>query len=112
MVELKQEQAGTVTVLQVKGRVDSTSAPRLDERLKAVLGPAEARVVLDLSDLDYISSAGFRVLLLALRLAEQNASRLMLCGLSGKVKQLFDLGGFLDLFAITGTREEGIVSVG
>jgi len=35
----------------------------------------------------------------------------VLCGVSGKVRQLFDIGGFLDLFSITTSREEGIASV-
>lgn len=110
MVDMKEEQAGAVTVLQVKGRIDSTTASKLDERLTAMLSAHKARVVVDLSQMDYISSAGFRVLLLAAKRADQNASRLVLCGLSVKVRQLFDLGGFLDLFAITATREEGIAS--
>jgi anti-sigma B factor antagonist len=109
-MELNEEQAGRVTVLQVKGRVDSSTAPMLGERLTAMLGAAKARVVVDLSQLEYISSAGFRILLLAAKRADQTASKFVLCGVSGKVKQLFDLGGFLDLFAITGSRDEGIAA--
>jgi len=110
MVNLKEEQAGRVTVLQVNGRVDSITAPMLGERLTAILSTAKAQVVVDFSQVDYISSAGFRVLLLAAKRADQTASRLVLCGVSGKVRQLFDLGGFLDLFTIAPTREEGISS--
>lgn len=111
-MDLKEEQTGGVTVLQVKGRIDSTTAPTFGERLTAMLGAAKARVVVDFSQLEYISSAGFRVLLLAAKRAEQNMSKLVLCGVSGKVRQLFDLGGFLDLFAIAGTRDEGIAAAG
>ena len=110
MVYLTQEQSGVVTVLQVRGRIDSTTAVMLNERLMGMLEGASARVLVDFSHLDYISSAGFRVLLLAAKRAEQCMSRLVLCGVSGKVKQLFDLGGFLDLFTIAPTREEGIAS--
>ena len=99
-----------VTVLEVIGRVDSTTAPVLQERLASLIGSPQARVLLDFTRLDYISSAGFRVLLLAAKRAEQNTSRLVLCGISVKVKQLFDLGGFLDLFSITATRDEGIAA--
>jgi anti-anti-sigma factor len=111
-MELKEEQVGGVTVLQVKGRLDSTTSPVLGERLTAILGAAKARVLVDFSQLEYISSAGFRVLLLAAKRADQNTARLVLCGVSGKVRQLFDLGGFLDLFSITATRDEGITTAG
>lgn len=107
-MEFEEEQLTGVTVLNVKGRLDSRSSPLLGERLNAMLATDKARVLVDLSRLEYISSAGFRVLLLAAKCADENRSKLVLCGLSGKVMQLFDLGGFLDLFAIAGTREEGI----
>jgi len=111
-MDLKEEQVGDVTVVQVKGRLDSTTSPLLGERLTQILSAAKARLVVDFSQLEYISSAGFRVLLQAGKSAEQSMAKLVLCGVSGKVRQLFDLGGFLDLFLITGTREEGITVAG
>lgn len=111
-MDLKEEQVGGVTVLQVKGRLDSTTSQVLGERLAAILGAVKARVLVDFSQLEYISSAGFRVLLQAAKRADQNTAKLVLCGVSGKVRQLFDLGGFLDLFSITATREEGITTAG
>ena len=109
-MDLLEEKVGAVTVVAVKGRVDSTTAPALGERLTANLAALKVRVVLDLSRLEYISSAGFRVLLLAAKRADETGSRFVVCGISGKVRQLFDLGGFLDLFTIVGSREEGIAA--
>jgi anti-anti-sigma factor len=108
-VEILEGAVDRVLVLQVRGRVDSTTAPRLGERLQAVVGGA-GRVVLDLRDVDYVSSAGFRVLLLAGKRADQEGGRLVLVGVSGKVRQLFDLGGFLDLFLILGSRDEAVAA--
>ena len=65
-------------------------------------------VVVDFADVEYVSSAGFRVLLIAAKRADASASRLVLSGLSAKVRQLFDLGGFLDLFSIMASREEAL----
>ena len=111
-MDLREEKIGGVTVVAVKGRIDSTTAPALGERLTASLEAPKVRVLLDFSRLEYISSAGFRILLLAAKRADESGSRLVLCGVSGKVRQLFDLGGFLDLFSITATREEGIAAAG
>ena len=109
-MDLREDAAGDVLILEVKGRVDSATAPALGERLTALLTGGGRRLVLDLGQLEYISSAGFRVLLLAAKRAEEGGSRLVLCGVAGKVRQLFDLGGFLDLFAISASREEGIAA--
>lgn len=106
-MEIVEASADQVTVFQARGRVDSATAPRLAERLQAALGPA-SQVVLDLRDVEYISSAGFRVLLLAGKQADAGGSRLVLSGVTGKVRQLFDLGGFLDLFLIATSREEAM----
>lgn len=110
-MNLHEENVGGVTVVEVKGRIDSTTAPALGERLTASLEAPKVRVVLDLSRLEYISSAGFRILLLAAKRADETGSRFVLCGVSGKIRQFFDLGGFLDLFIIVGSREEGVAAV-
>jgi anti-anti-sigma factor len=111
-MDLQQESVGDVTVLAIAGRVDSATAPALQEQLISVVNAPQARVLVDFSRLEYISSAGFRVLLLGAKRADSMGSRLVLCGLSSKVHQLFDIGGFLDLFAITATRDEGITAAG
>ena len=110
-MDLREDIAGEVTVLEVKGRIDSTTAPVLGEKLTGALATPQRRLVLDLRQLEYISSAGFRVLLLAAKRAEEAGSRFVLCSVSGKVRQLFDLGGFLDLFAISVSRAEAITAV-
>lgn len=110
-MDLRQESVGGVTVLEVIGRIDSSTAPALQEQLTSVMTAPQANVLIDLSRLDYISSAGFRVLLLGAKRAEATGSRLVLCGLSAKVRQLFDLGGFLDLFAISVSRQDAIAAV-
>jgi anti-anti-sigma factor len=110
-VKVREERDGDVLVLEPEGRVDSTTAPVLGERLTAAVGAPGARVVLDFRSVEYISSAGFRVLLLAAKRAETGASRLVLCGISGKVRQLFDIAGFLDLLPLYGARDESVASL-
>lgn len=110
-MDLREDVVGDITILEVKGRIDSTTAPALGEKLTGTLAAPRRRLVLDLRQLEYISSAGFRILLLAAKRAEEAGSRFVLCGVSGKVRQLFDLGGFLDLFPISASREEGMTAI-
>ena len=109
-MDLHEEQVDEVTALSVKGRIDSTTAPAFGQRLESVVTAPAGRLVVDFRDLEYISSAGFRVLLVAAKRADEAGSRLVLCGLSGKVRQLFDLGGFLDLFTIAASRDDAMTA--
>lgn len=109
-VDLREDALGDIRVVEILGRIDSTTAPTLGERLTGILG-ARTALVLDLRQLEYISSAGFRVLLLAAKHADAAGSQLVLCGMSPKVRQLFDLGGFLDFFAISASRDDAIAAV-
>jgi anti-sigma B factor antagonist len=109
-MDLREDALGDITVVEVLGRLDSTTAPTLGEKLTAFLG-ARRPLVLDLRQLEYISSAGFRVLLMTAKRADAAGSRLVLCGMSSRVRQMFDLGGFLDFFAISASREAGIAAV-
>lgn len=109
-MELREERIGRIALLLASGRVDSTTAPALGEQLGKALGTQIGALVLDLSGLDYISSAGFRALLVANRLAQAKAVALHLCGLSEKLQQLFELAGFLELFAIHAKKAEAIAA--
>lgn len=109
-MDLREEQLSGVTALSVKGRIDSTTAPELGQKLQAVVSVPASRLVVDFHDLEYTSSAGLRVLLLAAKRAEEAGSRLVLCSVSGNIRQVFDIGGFLDRFAITASRDEAVAA--
>src|SRR5262245_22684137 len=105
-MEIVEGHAGEITVVEVKGRIDSTTAKAFGDRLTTLIGTGRSRLVVDLKHIIYISSAGFRALLVAGRAAEQANGTLALCSLSAEVQRLFDLGSFTDLFVIYASREE------
>ena len=97
-----------VVVIAPAGRVDSTTSDELDRRLRAVLDRKAPRVVVDLAQVEYISSAGLRVLLaLAKRMREQKGA-LALASLGDAVRQVFELAGFLPLFTVAATRADAV----
>jgi anti-sigma B factor antagonist len=109
-MEIREELATDVTIVDVKGRIDSASAKSLGDRLTSLIEAGHARVVVDLDQVDYISSAGFRVLLVAARLAEEASGNLALCRLSAEVRKLFELAAFTDLFEIHQSRPKRSLS--
>jgi anti-anti-sigma factor len=107
-MNIAEEQRGDVTIVDVDGRVDSVTAKPFEEKLTALFNSGRNRVVIDFKRIVYISSAGFRVLLMAGQLAEKSDGKLALCNITADVRRVFDLGGLTDLFAIYPSREEGL----
>ncbi len=106
-MQLEEQSYGSATVICVIGRLDNATAPTLGEHLSKALDTPRG-LLLELSRLEYISSAGFRVLLVAAKRARQSGAQVVLAGLSGQVRQLFEVGGFLKLFRVCDTREDGL----
>lgn len=100
-----------VDVIAPVGRIDTTTVGALEARLTPVLAVAVPRVVVDFSGVDYISSAGLRVLLVAARRVQATGGRLALCGMGEPVRQVFQLAGFLPLFTIRDTRDAAVAQI-
>jgi anti-anti-sigma factor len=97
-----------ITVLEAYGRIDSTTAKELGDRLTALVEAGKSAIVVDLKNIAYISSAGFRVLLIANRVAAEKRGKLALCGVIGEVRRLFEIGDFTQRFLICQTQADGI----
>ena len=100
-----------VIVITPAGRIDTTTAGALESRLASALTGASPHLVVDLSAVDYISSAGLRVLLVAARRVQATSGRLALCGMGHPVRQVSQLAGFLPLFTITDTRDAAVAGL-
>ena len=100
--------AEDVTIVEAYGRLDSTTAREFGDRLVSLVQAGRSSLVVDLKNIAYISSAGFRALLIANRAAAGQRGKLALCGVIGEVKRLFDIGGFTDEFVICPTQADGI----
>jgi len=109
-MEIDTTSLDTVTSVTVKGRVDSTTADKLRTHLSGVIQSGCARLVIDLKEVAYISSAGFRTLLITARSVDQAKGKLVLCGVVGEVKRLFDIASFTELFTIMPNRDDAVAA--
>jgi len=110
-MDISEEDNGHVTIVEVKGRIDSNSAKPFGDKLTNLIKDGRARLIVDFKSIIYISSAGFRALLVAGRTAEEQHGRVALCNMSSEVRRLFDLASFSDLFPIYSSREEGVAKL-
>ena len=105
------EGAEQATVVALDGELDSGSAPTVQERLAALV-PPDGRVLVDLSAVPYMSSAGLRTMLLLYRNAQAVGTRLCLVGLSPELRQMMEATGFLGYFPVHDTVEDGLRDLG
>ena len=101
---------GGVIVVSPHGRIDSTTSALLDRHLQGLAAAGQTRVVIDFTGVDYISSAGLRVLLALAKRGRDQKGRVALFGMNDSVRQVFALAGFVALFTITPTRAEAVQS--
>lgn len=105
-LSMTQSQHGEICILSVTGRIDSSNAATFMSRLGALISSGVKVILIDLGSVIYLTSAAFRALLVANRDIAANNGRLALCGVMGQVRDLFEIGGLLDIFTIFPSREE------
>ena len=105
---ITEERSRGVVVVVPKGRIDSTTSAALDAHLLELSKAGDDRVVVDFTGVDYISSAGLRVMLTLAKRTRDRKGALALAGLEDAVRQVFELAGFLPLFAVEATREAAV----
>ncbi len=98
--------AGGVVCLDAEGRLDAATVPVLEQALQRLLADEHARLVVDLSSVNYISSSGLRALLTARRQARSRGGDVFLCRLHPRVHEIFEMVGFLSVFGVYTTCEE------
>jgi anti-anti-sigma factor len=111
LINIEQERDGDVVIVRLSGRLDSSAASSAEERLSAALAGEPPRMAIDMSALDYISSAGLRVLLVLAKKAQQQKGKLVLSGLAPNVREVFAATGFDTIFAIEPDRGSAIAAV-
>ncbi|WP_300669658.1 STAS domain-containing protein [Desulfoluna sp.] len=95
-------------IVSVEGRVDTSTAPELETYLKKTVDPAPKSLIVNLQGVKYISSAGLRVVLLIAKKLKASGGELVLAGLDGAVKEVFEISGFYSIFKIFDTEEAAL----
>ena len=85
---------GNELIVSLEGRLDTLTAPELEEQLEPALDGVE-KLVFDLAELKYISSAGLRVLLTAMQVMEEQGE-MIVKNVTSEVMEIFEVTGFID----------------
>ncbi len=96
------------TVLSVHGRVDTSTAPELEQAINKQIGDGNRKILLDFSGVNYISSGGLRVLLATAKKLKNPGDKFGLCCLAPEVLKILKLTGFTSIFSIYPSEGEAL----
>jgi anti-sigma B factor antagonist len=106
-MEINVKSIGQVTVVEISGDIDSNTAPQAQERVLPLVQPG-SKILLDLSGVEYMSSAGLRMLLSMYRQIARGEGGIVLVGLGEEIKDTMSVTGFLNFFTTRNTVDEGL----
>lgn len=102
------ERSGDVLILHLNGRLDSSTSPEFEKRLLDRIDSGERRLVLEFAGLDYVSSAGLRILLMAAKRLRQATGTLVLCGLKPPIREVLEVSGFLPILNVCEDQAQAV----
>lgn len=95
-----------VLVVDMGGSLDSTSSGEAGDRIANIAKGEHKRVLLNLAELEYVSSAGLRVILRGAKLLQGNRGELKICNAKGPVRDVLETSGFKSLIKVYDTEQE------
>jgi anti-anti-sigma factor len=111
VMEIRQKEENGIVILSFKGRLDGTSAPEAEQAVKNIFENENNRLLFDLEFLEYLSSAGLRVILGAAKEMKRREGKFVLCALNAYVKEVFEVSGFGAIIPIAESVEAGIKEI-
>ncbi len=103
-----QETAEGLPVWKLSGKLDTLTSPDFQKQIVEAIDKGQTRLILDITDLAYVSSAGLRVFLIAQKKASAGRGSLAILGANDMIKNVFEISGFTRLFCFTGDLKESV----
>jgi len=98
-------------IVSIKGRIDAVTAPDFEKSLSTWISQGETVLIVNLSELEYISSAGLRSILAIAKVLKAKGGKLIFACLKGTVKDVFKISGFGSIFQLYESEQEALSQV-
>jgi anti-anti-sigma factor len=107
-IEIEKETRGSILILRIKGRLDTITSPAAERQIFDFIGTGQHHLLLDFKEMNYLSSAGMRMLLSTAKKLKALSGKLVLCSLTENVGDILRMSGFDHVLAITKSEEEAL----
>ncbi len=109
-IEINIKTVEEIKVVELSGDIDANTAPDVQKQVVPLAEPG-SKILMDMTNVPYMSSAGLRMLLSLYRQTQAKEGKLVLVGLSEELQDTMSVTGFLDLFITAETVESGIIAL-
>ena len=111
MVSVTTERNDDVLSADVEGRIDGSNVVQFEEAVRTAIEDSDRAVIMDFENLVYISSAGLRAILLTAKSLQNRDAKLLLCSLSDRIREVFEISGFDKILPIHPSKAEALDSL-
>ena len=110
MMDIEARDVNDVKVVDIEGRLNTSTSPEADAFFKELIGDGATKILINLEELDYTSSTGLRVILFTGNQLAKVNGKIAICCLNPTVKEVFDMAGFTAMFDVYETEKEALKS--
>lgn len=100
-----------INIFKLNGRLDSNTSPALEKKLAEAMENGARQMVIDFENLDYISSAGLRIILKTTKDLKRAEGNIVLCAMQDYVKEVFEIAGFDSFLPIVPTVDDALTKL-
>ena len=100
-MDINESTSGNAVIVQPVGRIDTNTSTEFEEKLVEVLERSDINIIVDLSEIDYVSSAGLRIFLMAAKKLKSLGGNFILAAMNDHIKEVFDISGFATLIPVS-----------
>jgi sigma-B regulation protein RsbU (phosphoserine phosphatase) len=109
-MEIKTTETADVNVIEVTGHLDTNTSPEAESAINTLIETGARKVLINFAALEYISSAGLRVLLATAKKLKASGGDLKICSLNDTVQEVFDISGFSSILTVSKDQDEALAS--
>jgi anti-sigma B factor antagonist len=107
-IEIRESQG--VQIISFEGNLDTNTSPEAETKINELLAEGKQKLLVNFEQLNFISSAGLRVLLATVKKLNASGGALRICSLNATVQEVFDISGFITILTVKSSEEEALSS--
>ena len=109
-MEIDVKEVDGVNVVEFTGNLDTNTAPEAENRINGLLDGGASKILVSFENLNYISSAGLRVLLATAKKMMTTGGSLKICSLNSTVQEVFDISGFNTILSVAENEADALAA--